>query len=147
MDQHPFSIFSSEISGEWDCNNILLPLQIPQIYVYPCTFIYLHKHKRLINRLTYAHLDWNWFSDPYWFFAFRTYYWALLTKHMLHSPHVLACIKMSNLLLPSVNEDNCITLLLAVIALDLHSFQNVVSSLNFKGVICDSSSLFFYLKW
>lgn len=65
---------------------------------------------------------------------------------MLHSPHVLACIKMSNLLLPSVNEDDCITLLLVVITLDLHTFQNVVSSLNIKGMICDSPYLFFLLK-
>lgn len=67
---------------------------------------------------------------------------SLLTKHMLHSPHLLACIKMSNLLLPNVNEDNCITLLVVVITLDLHIFQNVVASLNFKGMICDSSYLF-----
>lgn len=68
---------------------------------------------------------------------------SLLTKHMLH---VLACIKMSNLLLPNVNEDDCITLLLVVITLDLHTFQNVVSSLNCKGMICDSYYLFFHLK-
>lgn len=71
---------------------------------------------------------------------------SLLTKHMLHSPDLQACIKMSNLLLPNVNEDNCITLLLAAIILDLHTFKNVVSSLNFKGMICDSSYVFFYLK-